>query len=158
MDNAGTYKIVVTFSYNDGVQAQPSTISKEFTVTVTMQKSTITIGDISSANNLTFANQDFQTVTIPVTYLVTSDSDSLTALTSQKFDLTIESEDWPNITDVFFNDQPVVFPERSSFEFYITIDTPTDLDNLYSAGTYTFDFTVWDDCADYVTNKKPSEA
>lgn len=158
MDNTGTYKIVVTFSYNDGVQAQPSTISKEFTVTVTMQKSTITIGDISSANNLTFANQDFQTVTIPVTYLVTSDSDSLTALTPQKFDLTIESEDWPNITDVFFNDQPVVFPERSSFEFYITIDTPTDLDNLYSAGTYTFDFTVWDDCADYVTIQKPSEA
>lgn len=156
MDNTGTYKIVVTFSYNDGVQAQPSTISKEFTVTVTMQKSTITIGDISSANNLTFANQDFQTVTIPVTYLVTSDS--LTALTSKKLDLTIKSEDWPNITDVFFNDQPVVFPERSSLEFYITIDTPTDLDNLYSAGTYAFDFTVWEDCADYVTIQKPSEA
>ena len=156
MDNTGTYKIVVTFSYNDGVQAQPSTISKEFTVTVTMQKSTITIGDISSANNLTFANQDFQTVTIPVTYLVTSDS--LTALTSKKLDLTIKSEDWPNVTEVFFNDQPVVFPERGSLEFYITIDTPTDLDNLYSAGTYTFDFTVWDEFADYVTIQKPSEA
>ena len=156
MDNTGTYKIVVTFSYNDGVQAQPSTISREFTVTVTMQKSTITIGDISSANNLTFANQDFQTVTIPVTYLVTNDS--LTALTSQKRDLTIESADWPTISYVFFNDQPVEQPDQYSTEFYITVDTPTDLDNLYSAGTYTFDFTVWDDCADYVTIQKPSEA
>ncbi len=158
MDNAGTYKIVVTFSYNDGVQAQPSTISREFTVTVTMQKSTITIGDISSANNLTFANQDFQTVTIPVTYLVTSDSNSLTALTSQQISATINAADWPTISYVFFNDQPVEQPDQYSTEFYITVDTPTDLDNLYSAGTYTFDFTVWEDFADYVTIQKPSEA
>lgn len=156
IDNAGTYKIVVTFSYNDGVQAQPSTISREFTVTVTMQKSTITIGDISSANNLTFANQDFQTVTIPVTYLVTSDS--LTALTSQQISATINAADWPTISYVFFNDQPVEQPDQYSTEFYITVDTPTDLDNLYSAGTYTFDFTVWDEFADYVTIQKPSEA
>ena len=156
MDNTGTYKIVVAFSYNDGVQAQPSTISREFTVTVTMQKSTITIGDISSANNLTFANQDFQTVTIPVTYLVTSDS--LTALTSQKRDLTIESADWPTVSYVFFNDQPVEQPDQYSTEFYITVDTPTDLDNLYSTGTYTFDFTVWDEFADYIAIQKPSEA
>ena len=156
MDNAGTYKIVVTFSYNDGVQAQPSTISREFTVTVTMQKSTITIGDISSANNLTFANQDFQTVTIPVTYLVTNDS--LVALTSQQISATINAADWPTISYVFFNDQPVEQPDQYSTEFYITVDTPTDLDNLYSTGTYTFDFTVWEDCADYVTIQKPSEA
>lgn len=156
MDNTGTYKIVVAFSYNDGVQAQPTTISREFTVTVTMQKSTITIGDISSANNLTFANQDFQTVTIPVTYLVTSDS--LTALTSQKRDLTIESADWPTVSYVFFNDQPVEQPDQYSTEFYITVDTPTDLDNLYSTGTYTFDFTVWDEFADYIAIQKPSEA
>lgn len=157
MDNTGTYKIVVTFSYNDGVQAQPSTISKEFTVTVTMQKSTIVVGNIATANDLTFANKDFQDVEIPLTYNITT-ADSLKNLTSQSADATITEQTWATKKNIFFNDDPIEQVNTNPMEFYIVVKTDSGLDNLYQAGAYTFDFVVLDNFKDYIEIVKPQQA
>ena len=157
MDNTGTYKIVVTFSYNDGVQAQPSTISREFTVTVTMQKSTIVVGNIATANDLTFANKDFQDVKIPLTYNITT-ADSLEKLTSQSVDATITEQTWATKKNIFFNDDPIEQVNTNPMEFYIVVKTDSGLDNLYQAGDYTFDFVVLDNFKDYIEIVKPQQA
>ncbi len=158
MDNTGTYKIVVTFSYNDGVQAQPSTISREFTVTVTMQKSTIVVGNIATANDLTFANKDFQDVEIPLTYNITT-ADSLKNLTSQSADATITEQTWATKKNIFFNDDPIEQVNTNpDMEFYIVVKTDSGLDNLYQAGDYTFDFVVLDNFKDYIEIVKPQQA
>lgn len=157
MNNAGQYKISVTFSYDDGVQ-EPTTITKDFTVTVTMQKSTIVVGNIATANDLTFANKDFQDVEIPLTYNITT-ADSLENLTSQPVDATITEQTWATKKNIFFNDDPIEQVNTNpDMEFYIVVKTDSGLDNLYQAGAYTFDFVVLDNFKDYIEIVKPQQA
>ena len=156
MNNAGQYKISVTFSYDDGVQ-EPTTITKDFTVTVTMQKSTIVVGNIATANDLTFANKDFQDVEIPLTYNITT-ADSLENLTSQPVDATITEQTWATKKNIFFNDDPIEQVNTNPMEFYIVVKTDSGLDNLYQAGAYTFDFVVLDNFKDYIEIVKPQQA
>lgn len=156
MNNAGQYKIFVTFSYDDGVQ-EPTTITKDFTVTVTMQKSTIVVGNIATANDLTFANKDFQDVKIPLTYNITT-ADSLEKLTSQSVDATITEQTWATKKNIFFNDDPIEQVNTNPMEFYIVVKTDSGLDNLYQAGDYTFDFVVLDNFKDYIEIVKPQQA
>lgn len=153
LDNSGTYKLKVTYSYNDGIQT--TTVTKDYEFSISMVMGEIRVGNIAEANkDLVFANSDFQEITLPCTLYVTQDdltkpseivsNLSLSADEIKKYVVFNGSSDLSSISDIMYFD--VTTPQGVDGDI---------LDSFYRAGEYIFEAKVPEKFAKYVKAVNP---
>ncbi len=153
LDNLGTYKLKVTYSYNDGIQT--TTITKDYEFSISMVMAEIRVGNIAEANkDLVFANSEFQEITLPCTLYVTQDD--LTKPSEIVSDLSLSADEIKKY--VVFNGSSDLSSISDMMYFDVTTPQGVDgkrLDNFYRAGEYIFEAKVPEKFAKYVKAVNP---
>lgn len=153
LDNSGTYKLEVTYSYNDGIQI--TTVIKNYEFTISMVMAEIRVGNIAEANkDLVFANSDFQEITLPCTLYVTKDD--LTKPSEIVSNLTLSADEIKKY--VVFNGSSDLSSISDMMYFDVTTPQGVDgkrLNNFYRAGEYIFEAKISEKFAKYVKAVNP---
>ena len=153
LDNSGTYKLEVTYSYNDGIQT--TTVTKNYEFTISMVMAEIRVGNIAEANkDLVFANSDFQEITLPCTLYVTQDD--LTKPSEIVSDLSLSADEIKKY--VVFNGSSDLSSISDMMYFDVTTPQGVDgkrLNNFYRAGEYIFEAKVPEKFEKYVKAVNP---
>lgn len=153
LDNSGTYKLEVTYSYNDGIQI--TTVTKNYEFTISMVMAEIRVGNIAEANkDLVFANSDFQEITLPCTLYATQDD--LTKPSEIVRNLTLSADEVKKY--VVFNGSSDLSSISDMIYFDVTTPQGVDgerLDNFYRAGEYIFEAKISEKFAKYVKAVNP---
>lgn len=153
LDNSGTYKLEVTYSYNDGIQI--TTVIKNYEFTISMVMAEIRVGNIAEENkDLVFANSDFQEITLPCTLYVTKDD--LTKPSEIVSNLTLSADEIKKY--VVFNGSSDLSSISDMMYFDVTTPQGVDgkrLNNFYRAGEYIFEAKVPEKFTKYVKAVNP---
>ena len=161
--NAGQYKIVVSYQYDDTIQGL-QTKTKELYFNISVVNDVFEINNMAADNpSLTFANRALdQEVSFSFTNISYDDwegrhenEESFTISEYAQLGQAIDC------SHVLYNTTPKQLTwedfESGVFIFYVAITTPYPEDEngdaIFNAGEYTIEFKVWDVLQDYVEMK-----
>lgn len=164
-ENAGRYKIVVTYQYNDTIQGL-QTKTKELYFNISVVKDVFEINNMATDNpSLTFANRALdQEVSFSFTNIWYDDWEGLHEDEgSSTISQIAQLEQYLSVATVYYNADPsqqltwenVAAGSGAAIPFYIKITTPYPEDSngnaFFNAGEYSVQFVLWNIFTEYVT-------